>query len=63
MQIYVRSDWKTFLSLYVSHQIHNNHFSGQGNVLPRGIMERYLPRNLLATVISCLKVQPLREIT
>lgn len=32
-------------------------------VLPRGIMERYLPRNLLAMVISCHKVQPLWEIT
>lgn len=32
-------------------------------LLPKGIMERYLPRNLLAIVISCHKVQPLWEIT
>lgn len=33
------------------------------NFLPRGIMERYLPRNLLAMVISCHRVQPRWEIT
>lgn len=29
--------------------------------LPRGIIERYFPLNLLANVISCLRVQPLSE--
>lgn len=30
--------------------------------LPKGMMDRYLPLNLLATVISCLRVQPRSEI-
>lgn len=30
-------------------------------LLPNGMMERYLPRNLLATVISCRRVQPRSE--
>lgn len=34
----------------------------RARVVPRGMMERYLPRNLLATVISCLRVQPRSEI-
>lgn len=32
-------------------------------LLPRGMIERYFPLNLLATVISCLSVQPRSEIT
>lgn len=28
---------------------------------PRGMMERYFPLNLLASVISCLRVQPFSE--
>lgn len=35
----------------------------QRHVSPKGIMERYLPRNLLAMVISCHRVQPRWEIT
>ena len=31
--------------------------------LPKGMMERYFPLNLLATVISCLRVHPRSEIT
>ncbi len=42
-------------SLFASHQ--------WWHVLPRGIMERYLPRNLLAMVISCHRVQPRWETT
>lgn len=30
---------------------------------PRGMIDRYFPLNLLATVISCLRVQPRSEIT
>lgn len=32
-------------------------------LLPRGMIDRYFPLNLLATVISCLRVQPRSEIT
>ena len=32
-------------------------------IVPKGMIDRYLPLNLLATVISCLRVQPRSEIT